>query len=186
MRLSKPRLAPLEESDLNEEKKEVLQRAAPGGSVPNIFKTLVRHHKLFKRWLVFASHILSKNSLPQKEREMAILRIGYLCKSGYEWSQHVVIGKRCGLTDEDIDRLRKGPDADGWSESGRAVVQATDELYEDTFISDQTWETLQANFSEHQIMDLVFTVGNYNLVSMALNTFGVQLEQETPETGLDI
>jgi hypothetical protein len=30
-------------------------------------------------------------------------------------------------------------------------------------------------------MDLVFTVGQYNLVSMALNTLGVQAESDLPD-----
>ncbi|MCP4756182.1 MAG: carboxymuconolactone decarboxylase family protein [Proteobacteria bacterium] len=176
MRLSEPRVFPLEESEWSEEQREVIKRASLNEDPENIFKTLVRHKKLLKRWSVFAAHVMNKNSLPDRERELVILRIGWLCQSGYEWGQHVVIGKRCGLTDEEIDRIGQGPDAEGWSAVDRALLRATDELHADAFISDATWNELGRTYSEENLMDLVFTIGQYNLVSMALNTLGVQLE----------
>ena len=97
MKLSQPRISPLEEPDWTEEEREILKRASLTEIPPNIFKTLVRHKKLLKRWMVFATHILNKNSLPLRDRELVILRIGYLCQSGYEWAQHVVIGKQAGI-----------------------------------------------------------------------------------------
>ena len=76
-----PRLKPLDPSELSEEQREVLAPFAERGRVLNIFATLAHHPKLLKRWLVFANHILSKSSLPPREREMAILRIGWLCRA---------------------------------------------------------------------------------------------------------
>ena len=176
--MSQPRVAPLEASEWSDEQQEILKRASVTEIPPNIFKTLVRHQKLLKRWMVFATHVLNKNTLAIRERELVILRIGYLCRSGYEWAQHVVIGKKAGLSDEEIDRIRQGPDGDGWSNLDKALLQATDELHGDAFISDNTWDVLKKHYDDQQMMDLVFTIGNYNLVSMALNTLGVQLEPE--------
>lgn len=176
MRLSAPRIAPLEKDQWSESQKELMQKRFPGREPFNIFNTLIRHEKLMKRWLVFASHILSKSTLPERQREIAILRIGWLCQAEYEWAQHVLIGKRCGLSDDEIDRIAQGPEADGWSKIDQATLKATDELHDDAFISDETWNILAAELSEQQLMDLVFTVGNYNLVSMALNTLGIQLD----------
>jgi len=129
---------------------------------------------------VFGNHILAKNTLPAREREILILRIGWLCRSGYEWGQHVVIGKASGLSDEEIACIAQGPDAPSWSADDRALLRATDELYEDAFVTDATWAELSKRWSTQQLMDLVFTVGQYNLVSMALNTFGVQAEPGLP------
>lgn len=177
MRLTKPRVLPLAGSDLNDEQKEILYRAS-GNQPLNIFRTLIRHPKLLKRWTVFGTHILNKSTLPDRERELAILRIGHLCRAGYEWAQHVRIGKEIGLTDQEIERIKKGSDAPGWSETDRAIIQATDELHTDFFISDTTWNELKKTYRDEQLMDLIFAVGNYTLVSMALNTLGVQLEGE--------
>jgi 4-carboxymuconolactone decarboxylase len=176
MKLSTPRVLPLENSEWNESQKELMERSSAGREPTNIFKTLVRHEKLLKRWLTFASYILGKSTLPGREREIVILRIGWLCQAEYEWAQHVVIGKRVGLTDEEIERITQGPDAAGWSAIDKALLLATDELHDEAFITDNTWAALKAGFSEEQMLDLVFTIGNYNLVSMALNTLGVQLD----------
>jgi alkylhydroperoxidase family enzyme len=172
MRLEKPRLEPLSDEHIDPEIKELM-----GGRVLNIFRTLAHHPKLMKRWLVFGNHILSKSSLIPRDREIVILRVGWLCQAGYEWGQHVVIGKAAGLTDEDIERITVGAKAEGWSPAENAILRATDELHGDAFIGDATWSILRDHFSTQQLMDLVFTVGQYNLVSMALNTFGVQLDE---------
>lgn len=149
------------------------------GHVINIFKTLARHEKLLKRWLVFASHILVKSSLPAREREILILRIGWLCQSEYEWGQHVKIGKENGLTDDEVQGIIKGPDSNMWNRFDATLLRAVDELYYDSFISDLTWKALTERYSTHQLIDLIFTVGQYNLVSMALNSLGIQLEDGT-------
>jgi 4-carboxymuconolactone decarboxylase len=181
MRLSKPRVEPLEPADWNEQQQEVMQRFTDAGEPKNIFKTVIRHPKLLKRWMVFANHILGKSSLPERERELIILRIGWLCRSGYEWSQHVEIGLACGLVEAEIEQIKEGAANAQWSKVDKALLQATDELHNDAFIADETWAELNKNFSEEQLMDIVFTVGNYNLVSMALNTLGVQLEPTTED-----
>jgi alkylhydroperoxidase family enzyme len=173
MRLDTPRLAPLDPGEIDPELRL--------GETPlNIFRTLAHHPKLLKRWLVFGNHLLAKSTLPPREREIAILRVGWLCRAGYEWGQHTRIGRTAGLSDEEIERITRGPDAEGWSDAERALLRATDELHGDCFVSDATWAELTRHFETQQLLDLVFTVGQYHLVSMALNTFGVQLEPGTP------
>ncbi len=175
-----PQLKPLDPSELSEEQREVLAPFAERGRVLNIFATLAHHPKLLKRWLVFANHILSKSSLPPREREMAILRIGWLCRAEYEWGQHVQIAKRSGLSDAEIARISAGPAAPGCTPAEAALLRAVDELHRDAVIGETTWATLSAHFDTQQLLDLVFTVGNYNLVSMALNTLGVRLDAGIP------
>ena len=177
MRLSEPRVPPLDPAQLDDEQREIAIKASPGDAgLLNITKTLVRHPKLLKRWNVFAGHVLVKSSLPPREREIAILRVGWLCRAEYEWAQHVVIGRQCGLDDEEIERIKTGPDAPGWTAHESAILRATDELHEDSFVRDETWAALAVTWSEEQLMDFVFAVGQYHLVSMALNTLGVQVD----------
>lgn len=182
MRLTKPRVEPLERDDLDDAQREFMSRFDEPWF--NIHKTLINHPDLFRRWLVFANHVLGKSTLPAREREIVILRIGYLCRSGYEWGQHVLIGRRSGLSDDEIRRIKEGPDAPGWSEVDRLLLTATDELRADAHIGDATWRGLAQHFSTQQLMDLVFAVGQYNLVSMALNTLGVQPDEGLP--GFDV
>ena len=177
MRLSEPRVPPLDPDSLTDEQREIAVKASPPDSdLLNITKTLVRYPKLLKRWNVFAGHVLTKSSLPPREREIAILRVGWLCRAEYEWAQHVVIGRQCGLDDEEIERIKAGPDAPGWTAHESALLRATDELHGDSFIGDGTWAALAATWSEEQLMDFIFAVGQYRLVSMALNSLGVQID----------
>ncbi len=177
MKLATPRLDPIQPEDWTDEIKKILQPNVEKGTVFNIFKTLSHHPDLFRRWLVFGNHVLFKSTLPPRERELIILRIGWLCEAEYEWAQHVLIGKEAGLTAEEIDRIKAGPNARGWNEADKLLLQATDELRKDACITDATWNGLCQHFDKKQLMDVVFAVGQYNLVSMALNTLGVQLDE---------
>lgn len=180
MRLSEPRVKPLEPHEWDEKAKEVLAPFAEQGRAFNIFKTLAHHPDLMRRWLVFANHVLGKSTLGVRERELVILRIGYLCRAGYEWGQHVEIARRAGMSDEEIRSAKTGPETPGIPELDRLLLQATDELHADAHVSDATWAGLYEHLTTQQLMDLVFTVGQYNLVSMALNTLGVQLDEGLP------
>lgn len=178
MRLAKPRVEPLPESEWTDEIREQLPMPPGGKARPlNIFTTLARHPKLLKRWQVFGNHVLAKSSLPARERELVILRTGHLCKSGYEFHQHTRIGLASGLTRDEIAKLQR--DASEWTGKDAALIRAADELHSDQFIRDATWKELSQSWNQQQLMDLVFAIGQYTLVSMALNTFGVQIEEDT-------
>jgi alkylhydroperoxidase family enzyme len=180
MRLSNPRVPPLDPEALQDEPREILDRSKLRGRTLNIFATLIHHPKLMKRWQVFGNHVLNKSTLPPRERELLILRIGWLCRSEYEFGQHVVIGKQAGLSEEEIERVTRGPDAEGWDPFDSTLLRAADELHSEAFLSDSTWNQLAARYDVKQLLDVVFTVGQYNLVSMALNTLGVQQDEGFP------
>ena len=178
MRIRQPRILPATEADWTDDTRPALSAIAARGPVLNVFATIARHPKLMKRWMVFANHVLSGSTLPARERELVILRTGFLCRSGYEWAQHVSIGRQAGLTTPEIERLTVGSAAAGWTDGDRLLLEAAEQLVSDHFVQDGTWAQLAATWSEQQLMDLVFAVGQYTLVSMALNSFGVQLEDD--------
>lgn len=177
MRLSQPRIAPLPQAEWNEETRELMAGLERDGQVFNIFATLARHPGLLRRWLVFANHILAKSTLPARERELVILRMGWLCRAEYEWGHHVAMGRQAGLSAAEIERVAQGADAPGWSPVEAALLRAADELHADSFIGDATWTTLASHYNVQQLLDLIFTAGQYKLVCMALNSIGVQLEE---------
>jgi alkylhydroperoxidase family enzyme len=176
MRLTSPRIQPLSDEQMGPEQKEALKDFGDGPLL-NIFRTLARAPKALARFNAWGGYVLSRrNDLPAREREIVILRIGYLCKSGYEWTQHHRIGLREGLTADEIERIKQGADA-GWSAADAVLIRAADELHADQFVTDATWAELRRHYSEKQCMDVVFTAGQYTQVSMMLNTFGVQLDK---------
>lgn len=176
MRLSKARIAPVQDKDFTADQAEALA-AFGGGPVLNIFRTLAQAPKALSRFMEWGNYVLSRrNSLTPREREIVILRTGYLCRSGYEFAQHRRIGLREGLTEAEIAAIKAGPAAGAWSAADAALIRACDELHADQFISDATWADLGRTLDDKQRMDVVFTVGQYTQVSMMLNSFGVQLE----------
>lgn len=178
MRLDKARIAPVALDALDADQKDALGPMLEQGRVINIFRTMARKPKALKRFLEWGGYILSRrNSLPPREREIAILRTGWNCRSGYEWTQHVPIGIRAGLTEAEVAAIKAGAGDPSWGEADRAILAAVDDLTRDFFISDHAWTAVRAHWSEEQAMDLVYTVGQYTQVSMALNSFGVQLDE---------
>lgn len=165
-----PRLKPLPRDQWDDETRAILG----DGKTLNIFSTLAHHPKLMKRFLVFGNHVLGKSTLTPRDRELLILRTGWNCRAPYEWGQHVAVARRSGVTDEEITRIAEGADADGWAPRDALLVRAADELHRDQTLSDATYADLAQHYDERELLDMVFTVGQYHLVSMALNTFGVE------------
>jgi 4-carboxymuconolactone decarboxylase len=173
-----PRIPPLADSEMNQNQRDVVAPYIQDGHTENVFRTMAQYPGLLKRWGPMIAHVLVKNSLPLRDREILILRIGYLCRSEYEWAQHVRISKANGVSDHEISHIMKGC---GLVPREDLLLRAVDELWECAAISDATWRSLSSNYGREQMMDIVFTVGQYNLVSMALNSFGVELDANIGE-----
>ena len=194
MRLKAPRIAPVNLDKLDDDQREALAPflgdgpdvTQSKGSVLNIFRTLAHAPKALTRFNQWGGYFLSKrNSLSERDRELAILRTGFNCKSGYEFTQHSRIGLACGLSQDEIEAIKQGPEAESWNERDRAMMRATDDLTRDHFVSDANWAAL-GFLSDKQKMDLVMTVCQYTQVSMILNSFGVQLDEgQTLDPDLD-
>lgn len=144
----------------------------------NLLATLVHHPELTRAFLRFSVYLLYGSTLPERVREQAILRVAHRRGCDYEWTHHVTIGKRAGLSDADIAAIQSGDPRD---EFDRAVLTAVDELDEKTNLSDATWAALSERLDERQRMDLIFTIGGYTALAMGLNTFGVEVEEDRKE-----
>jgi 4-carboxymuconolactone decarboxylase len=141
----------------------------------NLLATLVRHPELTRAFLRFNNHLLFSSTLPPRLRELAVLRVAHVHHSEYEWRHHVRMGREAGLTDDAIDGIQRGEAAD---DLDRAIVDAVDELSDKSVVSDETWAVLSEHLDERQRMDLVFTIGCYGALAMAINTFGVEPDQK--------
>lgn len=137
---------------------------------------ILRYPALAKAFLTFNNHVATGSAISRRIRELLILRISWLRRADYEFIQHVVLGRRAGLTDPEIARVPGGPDAPGWDPIDADLLRAVDELHEHACIQGETWTRLAAHFDTKQLMDIVFTVGCYELLAMVFKTFGVQLE----------
>jgi AhpD family alkylhydroperoxidase len=148
--------------------------AATGGGAPNIFTTLGRHRRLFRRWLRFAGALMSGGKLPRRDTELLILRVAHNTGCDYEWAHHERLGAAAGLSAEQIARVRDGPRADGWSEREALLLRAADELHADRAISSSVWEELRPLLSDEELIELCLLVGHYEMLAMTLNSLRVQ------------
>jgi alkylhydroperoxidase family enzyme len=183
-RVPEARLKPVPASEWTDAHRQVLgSRAARGDETAHVWSTCLRNVELCRNWMGFTDYILSDRlSLTTRDRELIILRVGYLSRSDYEWAVHAGVGLRAGLTKEELTRITEGPDAAGWNPADATLLRAVDELHKDQHISDGTWARLRERFDEKQLMDIIFTAGQYTLVSMYLNSTGVQLPRN--QTGI--
>ncbi|MET9830827.1 carboxymuconolactone decarboxylase family protein [Streptomyces sp. NPDC006385] len=156
---------------------EALRPLTGGRRVPpsNALGLLVRHPALARAFLTFNTHLLARNTLPEKTRELAILRVAWRRRCRYEWAQHVLIGRRVGVTEEELAQVRAG--------TGTLVNRAVDELDSDFGLSDATYDELAKELDERQLLDFVFTVGAYGTLAMAFNTFGLELDPGLDDGG---
>lgn len=176
MSKTEPRIRPLPRGTLPDDVRAALQGwlRPDAVDVPAPLDTLARHPELARSFLAFSRHLLFASTLPPRERELVVLRTAVICGSAFERVQHEIIARREGLDDGAIARIAEGLDTGGWSLEDALLLRATDELLSRWTLSSSTWEKLSTRYDDRQIMDLVFTVGGYAVLAMALNAFGVE------------
>ncbi|MYU11165.1 carboxymuconolactone decarboxylase family protein [Streptomyces sp. SID8361] len=150
-----------------------------GAFVRNVARTWAHHPDLMAAQRPLQKQLVGKGVLPPRERELAILRIGWRCGSEYEFGQHSRIGQRAGLTESEVRRVAVGPGDPGWGEFDALILTAVDELFEQHGLSDTTWTALTSRYDTAAMIEFVSLVGRYWTVSVVLNTLGVQLEPGT-------
>lgn len=177
-RLESSRLSPVEKADWTPAQRAYLEPHEQAGRLFNVFKTAAHHPHLARSFDAFAfGHINGEsNTLHPRHRELLVLRISWLCRSEYVWAQHSRIARAAGLTDDEVVLVTRGAEVREWPPFDAALLRAVDELHGYAFISDSTWKALSMQYDTRQLMDLIFTVGTYQLASMAINSWGVQLD----------
>lgn len=160
----------------------VLGRAT-GGRPPNIFTTLARHRGLFRRWLWFAGALMPGGKLPREDSELIILRVAHNTACAYEWGHHERLGRRAGLSPEQIARVRAGAAAAGWSERQTLLLAAADAMHADGEIGDELWARLAGQLDEVRLIELCMLIGHYEMLAMTLNTLRVEPEHSSERLG---
>ncbi len=161
------------------------QRRETGPRIPpveevqsiNLIRTLSHHPPLMEAWGPFGGYVLRGSTLPDRDREMVILRTAWLNEAEYEWGHHARAARAAGMTDEEIRNVAVGENAGPWSSFERYLLRAATELHRRSAVSERTWAFLKARYSDQQMIDLIFTVGQYRMVSMALRSIGVELDE---------
>ena len=169
-----PGLPPLGDAEIPESVRPVIA-AWPY----NLHRTLAHSPETLLKWLPFGEHILLGNALPFREREIAILRVGWNCRCAYEWGMHTIVSQRGGFVEADFEALCVGADSPHWQPAEAAIIAAVDDMQSHWNIGPDSWERLSRHFSPQQIVDLIYLAGNFATIAVALNALRVP-----PEAGL--
>ncbi|MTV25882.1 carboxymuconolactone decarboxylase family protein [Nitriliruptoraceae bacterium ZYF776] len=147
---------------------------ATGGGAPNLFTTLARHRRLYRRWLWFASGLMPGGRLPRRDAELVILRVAHRTGCVYEQRHHEYLGRAAGLDAGDLAAVGTDVPASWWSARQRALVDATDELLADHGWSEPTWQVLRAELDELELIELPMLVGHYQMLASTIGALGIR------------
>jgi alkylhydroperoxidase family enzyme len=173
----KPRIAPMAREDAPPEVAALYDlMEKKGNPPPNMHLTFGKNAALYTKWLPFATYVIPASSLAPRDRQILILRCAYNWRCGYAWAQHVRISKRlAALGDVEIAAL-EGSGGHEWSSKEAALIRACDDSAATAKIGGETWAALAQAFTESELLDVVFTIGQYALISLALNSLQVRLD----------
>lgn len=146
-----------------------------------VLRTFAHHPDLANAFSPLNIHVLSGNTLPVKERQIAIMRAAWITKATYMWSSHLNTSKLCGLSDDMYGPIQRGADDPYFTDFERVVVRATEDLVHDRKISDANWNALKAAWNEKQLLDFLFTVGCYVMVAGVMRSTGAERQDDLLE-----
>ncbi|MFC9659655.1 carboxymuconolactone decarboxylase family protein [Nocardia sp. NPDC127606] len=187
-----PRLAPLPVHEWDEPTRAMLRghvktadqylSGAPDApAMPGILGVLAHHTELAGAWLAYNGLLLDRPLLDPRDRELVILRVAWRSESDYEWAQHVRMARALGVTDEQVEAVRLGPQAPVWSLVQRSLMAMTDQLLDQHRVDDTTWALLERHFDKRQLLELLFVAGSYLCLAMVLNSVALQPDPESEE-----
>jgi alkylhydroperoxidase family enzyme len=183
---SQPRLTPVPFAEWDEDTRATLlahlrrpERYLSGAPdtppMPIVLELFAHHLPLSETFLTFTDVLAGDQStLEPRIRELAILRVAWRTRSGYEWDQHRRMGGDEGLTEAQLDALTDGPSSALWSPAERAVLRAADEMIDDFAVSDETWAALTSSFDTAPLFELLFVIGGYLCLAAVLNSIGLR------------
>lgn len=160
---------------------EKLRKAVESRPPLNIYRMLAHAGPAAVGFLSLGGALLRENKLDSRLRELAILRVGILCRAPYEVYQHERLAAGIGVSREKIEALRDGPDAPVFDELERKVLRYTDAVVLNVKAGDSTFAALQPELSERELAELTLTIGYYMMVSRFLENFEVEIEDEPVE-----
>lgn len=143
--------------------------------IPEMILTAMCHKDLFESLVHVSLRLLKEPSLPTRDRQLVILRVGWLRQIPYIWGEHVNVSKKLGLSEEDIKQVTVGSSASCWTDHERTLLKATEELITDGMIDDETWEILANKYSDQQLFELPILVGQFSTVGLFQNALRIRL-----------
>ena len=177
-----PRMAQVRPEEFTEETRDFLNRWS-GGSFKDsdsnpVLKTFAHNPLVAGLFSSFNIHLLTTNSLPVKQRQIAIMRTAWITRAVYMWSSHLNTSLRAGLDDAMFEPLKHGAGHPYFTPFENTVIRATEELVANRTIGAENWAALTAEWDDRQMLDFMFTVGCYVTPAAIMRATRVQRDPD--------
>ena len=168
------RLPYLDKSDLAPEHQDLLARNI------NLFRLIVHSPGGARAFSGLGQYIRFGSKLDPRLREMAILQVGYLTRSVYEYTHHIKIGRDFGVSDDDIRAIaaETAGKPTALDAPTKAVLRAAREMTEGLAASEETFAELRKALDAERLTDLVLIIAFYNAVVRFLGTMQIDNEPQ--------
>jgi alkylhydroperoxidase family enzyme len=176
---SPPRFSPVSETQRTSEQQAIVQEYA-SLRMPSYVATLLNYPQL-SRLLGHVVYVTTQSGLPPRDRALLALRTAGLTRSAYLWGHLVPLARADGLTEDDLARIARGPDAPGLNPFEQTLLRAADELHVDSFISDATWTALSTRYDVNQLVDVIDTAGTLTMHAGVINSVRVEVEHDVKD-----
>jgi 4-carboxymuconolactone decarboxylase len=169
-----PLIPYVDESKASEQVRELLARSPVK---LNVHRMVANSEAAFRQFLRLGNALLTKAKLDPKLRELAVLRTAKVSRSIYEWTQHVPIAKRAGVTDEQVAAIENWEAARCFSELERLVLRFTDQVARNVKGDPATLAALGKHLGSAELVELILSIGFWGMVARLLETAEVELEE---------
>jgi len=174
MRMHAVRIPVPRAEELRADVSELLPLIAPPGREPaRTMAVLARQPDLLRPFLGWAAALALTGVLPHRDHELLALRVASNCGSEFEWVEHAEYARAAGLADDEIAMVARSIDEGTWSDVERALLSLADELHNVCDVTDTTWARLADHYDESALVEILFVVGQYTMLSMVANAVGI-------------
>ena len=171
-----PKIPLPDDADLDAESLEILAKLPP----LNVFRMMANAPASFRSLIEFAFSLLVTSEFDARKREIAILRVAHVTRASYEWFQHVIVAKRVGVTDQEIEKIGVDGPVVGLDEEGNLLCRVADEISNEVRLGDDALQQILDRYGTRQATELILCVSYFNLLSRFLESTRVELEEESP------
>ena len=162
------------DDELSDDVKEAFSTFPP----LNVVRMMANAPASIKGFIELASSILMRSEFDPRKREIAVLRVAHVTRASYEWTHHVTVAKRTGITDDEIDKIAAEEPVTSLDEEGNLLCRVADEISRDVRLSDEALAQIIERYGIRGATELILCCSYFNMLSRFLESTRVELEEE--------
>jgi len=148
-------------------------------SIPlNVIRMAANAPASFMTFAGFARSILFESQFDTRKRKIAILRVARVTDAHYEWTHHVAIARQCGVTEEQIEKIKTEDPVTSLGDEYNLLCRVADEISRNVRLSDDALEQILDRYGVRESTEIILCVSYFNMVSRFLESTRVPIENE--------